>query len=56
MAEMKCKNVTFKQLFRYQKILPSSIKVENSEENVIFYNENILSNSGPPILKKALET
>ena len=26
------------------------------EENAIFYNENILSNSGPPILKKALET
>lgn len=30
MAEMKCRNLTFKQLFRYQKILPSSIKVENS--------------------------
>ena len=38
---MKCRNLTFKQLFRYQKNTSFQYKSwELFEENVIFYSEN----------------
>lgn len=53
MVETKCRNLTFRQQFSYQKI-PSSVKVRTlGEKNANFNNKNIHSNAVPQIFKKA---
>lgn len=54
-AEIKCRHLKFKQIFRFWKILSSSVKSEDSEENVTFYDGNIHSKSVPEVLTKGLK-
>lgn len=54
MVETKCRNLTFRQQFRYQKRIPSSVKVRTlGGKNANFNNKNIHSNAVPQIFKKA---